>query len=411
MRGLTVTPRQRIAGARELARLTETKAPPQKIADFRQSFLDVSIDSCAACGLCEGSCPVGINTGLLTKSIRGQVQSPFGKAVASLAGHHYHAATNTVRLGLSAASALDFVTAGYGLDAVGIGLAKMTAGRAPVVSHRATPRAAHTIERFETPPGEGSRPIVFFSSCATRMFGPARDDAEGEDLSVTLLRLFDKAGLTVITPPRHGSLCCGQPFDSQGLSVEADRKADEVIDVLVAASNNGRWPVLIDTSPCSLRLKERAVKHLAILDIAEFLHDYVLPNVAIPVRSAQPVALHLTCSTRRMGLDAKLTAVARACADNVVIPPDIGCCGFAGDKGFTRPDMNAHALRTLAPAVAGCTAGYSSSRTCEIGLSVHGAIPYRSIAHLLDAVCVAPVTQLPPVSADQQRRYVQHEGT
>jgi len=410
-RGLTVTPRQRIAGAREVARLIETKAPSQQLNDFRQSFLNVSVDSCAACGLCEGSCPVGINTGLLTKSIRSQENSPFGKAVASVTGHHYQAATSAVRLGLTAATAFDFITAGYGLDAVGTGLATVTGGRSPVISHRATPRAAQTIERFEAAPAAGTRAVVFFASCATRMFGAARDDAQGEDLSVTLLRLIDKAGLAVITPKGHGGLCCGQPFDSKGLTTEADRKADEAIEALIAASDNGRWPVLVDTSPCSLRLKERAAGRLALLDIAEFLHDHVLPNVAIPARSAEPVALHLTCSTRRMGLDAKLTAVARACAQNVVIPPDIGCCGFAGDKGFTRPDMNAHALRTLAPAVADCTSGYSTSRTCEIGLSVHGGIPYRSIAHLLDAVCVAPTAQLPPASADQQRRHVQHEGT
>jgi D-lactate dehydrogenase len=46
--------------------------------------------------------------------------------------------------------------------------------------------------------------------------------------------------------------------------------------------------------------------------------------------------------------------------------------------------MNEHALRTLSPAIEGCEAGYSTSRTCEIGLALHGGVPYRSIAHLLD---------------------------
>jgi len=70
----------------------------------------------------------------------------------------------------------------------------------------------------------------------------------------------------------------------------------------------------------------------------------------------------------------------------VVVPADIGCCAFAGDKGFVRPEMNAHALRLLAPAVKDCTAGYSTSRTCEIGLSVHGGLTYRSVADLVDSV-------------------------
>jgi D-lactate dehydrogenase len=86
-----------------------------------------------------------------------------------------------------------------------------------------------------------------------------------------------------------------------------------------------------------------------------------------------------------MGLDAKLAAVARACAAQVVVPDDVGCCGFAGDKGFTTPELNDHALRHLADAVPnGCGSGYSTSRTCEIGLADHAGISYRSLAYLVD---------------------------
>ena len=37
----------------------------------------------------------------------------------------------------------------------------------------------------------------------------------------------------------------------------------------------------------------------------------------------------------------------------------------------------------------GCRSGYSHSRTCEIGLSKHAQVPYRSIVHLVDA-CTSP---------------------
>ena len=87
-----------------------------------------------------------------------------------------------------------------------------------------------------------------------------------------------------------------------------------------------------------------------------------------------------------MGLDDKFLALAKRCADDVVVPPDITCCGFAGDKGFTVPELNASALRGLADAVRGCEAGYSNSRTCEMGLSQHAGIPYRSILDLLHDV-------------------------
>ncbi len=385
-RGLTVTPRQRIVGAREVARLAQAKAPASEQNAFRAAYLDTSVASCTACGLCEGACPVGINTGALTKAIRGEHRSAAGRAMASVLGHGYASATGAVRLGLGAASLLDALTLGKGLDATGAAMRGLMGERAPLVSRRMTPRAGTAVARHETPPASGSRAVVYFTACPGRMFGPARDDGEGEPLSDTLLRLFDKAGYTVVTPPKAGSLCCGQPFESKGFAEEAARKAEESVQALLAASDGGRLPVVIDTSPCAQSLKAAAAGRLALLDITEFLHDHVLPHVRIVERVREPVALHLTCTTRRMGLDAKLTAIARACAETVVIPPDVGCCGFAGDKGFTQPAINAHALRTLAPAVDGCSAGYSTSRTCEIGLSVHGGIPYRSIATLVDRV-------------------------
>jgi D-lactate dehydrogenase len=34
--------------------------------------------------------------------------------------------------------------------------------------------------------------------------------------------------------------------------------------------------------------------------------------------------------------------------------------------------------------VAGCTAGYSTNRTCEIGLAQHSGLPYRSLVYLVE---------------------------
>ncbi len=96
------------------------------------------------------------------------------------------------------------------------------------------------------------------------------------------------------------------------------------------------------------------------------------------------IAVHATCSTRAMGLADDMARAAGLCAREVVLPKDIYCCGFAGDKGFTHPELNAAALAGLAAQVEGCEAGFSTSRTCEIGLTMHGRIPYRSILFLFD---------------------------
>jgi D-lactate dehydrogenase len=88
-----------------------------------------------------------------------------------------------------------------------------------------------------------------------------------------------------------------------------------------------------------------------------------------------------------MGLAGKIVGLASKCSRNVVVPTEIGCCGFAGDKGFMLPDMNKYALRKLRPQIekAGVKAGYSNSRTCEIGLSTNSGVPYKSIAYLVDS--------------------------
>lgn len=50
------------------------------------------------------------------------------------------------------------------------------------------------------------------------------------------------------------------------------------------------------------------------------------------------------------------------------------------------PELNKWSLRKLRPAIVagGATEGYSNSRTCEVGLTTNGGIPYKSIAYLVN---------------------------
>ncbi len=87
----------------------------------------------------------------------------------------------------------------------------------------------------------------------------------------------------------------------------------------------------------------------------------------------------------RLQPDAKLQNIAKACAERVIVPDGVTCCSWAGDKGFTQPELNDSALHNLKPALTeDCEAGYSTSRTCEIGLSYHSGLYYRSIVYLVN---------------------------
>lgn len=89
---------------------------------------------------------------------------------------------------------------------------------------------------------------------------------------------------------------------------------------------------------------------------------------------------------RKMGLADTIISLAKLCSTHVFVPEEVGCCGFAGDRGFTYPELNSYALRKLRPQIeaSGITIGYSNSRTCEIGLTTNSGIPYVSIAYLVD---------------------------
>lgn len=120
------------------------------------------------------------------------------------------------------------------------------------------------------------------------------------------------------------------------------------------------------------------------IDLVKFLGEKVAPKLALKKRQ-DPIAVHATCSLRKAGLAPALMELAGLCAEEVISPPGVTCCGFAGDKGFATPELNAHALRHLPEALPdACREGFSSNRTCEIGLTAHSGRRYRSILHLLD---------------------------
>ena len=146
----------------------------------------------------------------------------------------------------------------------------------------------------------------------------------------------------------------------------------------------------MDTSPCLFRLKESALfeADFPIYEPAEFVLKVLRPGLAFSKRPGR-VALHSPCSSRKMGLDSALRQVAELCAQAVVVPDSVGCCGFAGDRGFSHPELTASALGPLKAALpSNCSVGYSTSKTCEIGLSLHSRIPYQSIAYLVDECTV-----------------------
>jgi D-lactate dehydrogenase len=386
--GLTLTPRQRIVGWREISRL-DAAGEDERRKDMLGLYGYQGLDTCAACGLCATACPVGIETGLLTKKLRGEGQGGMAKAFAGLAARHFSAATGATKTMLRLGDLAARAVGPERMEGVSQRIRDLSGGRIPAWS-RVMPTAFTFKPRSDPHSGGHTAPaVVYLPSCASRSMGPPRDDPEQEPLPSKMEALLKKAGFRIVYPKTLGNLCCGQPFESKGLAEAADAKAREMEAALKEASRDGALPILSDTSPCSYRLKTILPEHLRPLDIIEFIHDRMMDRLDF-TRQTGLVALHVTCSGRKMGLEGKLLAIGQACAETAVFPESVGCCGWAGDKGWTTPELNAHALRGLKDELSeGCRAGYSHSRTCEIGLTLHAGIPYRSIAYLVDR-CTTP---------------------
>jgi D-lactate dehydrogenase len=384
-RALTLTPRQRIAVQREVARLRRTGADPARLARLEADFQYDGLDTCAADGLCATACPVSIDTGKLTKAMRAAERGPLAKAVAGAVASHYGAAVGAARASFGAADAQHAVLGGKLLGGLSSAGNRASGHRLPVWNE-SYPRPARVGQLADVVKGLG-RKVVYFPSCITRMWGPARGDEEHRAVSAAMLSVLEKAGYDVLFPHELASLCCGLTFDSKGFPELADQKCEELAKALLERSEGGAIPILCDTSPCIQRMKARFPSTLRVYEPAEFIHDFLMEKLAFEKKSGA-VAVHVTCSTSKMGLGPKLQAVAQACAHKVVVPPT-GCCAFAGDKGLTHPELNASALGELREHVKECEAGYSNSRGCEIGLSQHGGIPYQSIVYLVDR-CTTP---------------------
>jgi len=176
------------------------------------------------------------------------------------------------------------------------------------------------------------------------------------------------------------------PFASKGFARQGDWKLEQLENAVLEASSDGKFPVLIDTSPCLYRMKESLPENqkLQLLEPAEFILKFLVPRLHFK-KSPATVAVHAPCSSLKLGLDSKLCELAQLCSEVVVVPDNVGCCGFAGDRGFSYPELTASALNSIRGSLPrDCRGGYSTSRTCEIGLSLHSGIPYQSIAYLVD---------------------------
>lgn len=357
-RNLTTTPRQRIVLRREMAR--QPAGSPVQQALLAEYEYD-SIETCAVDGSCQLACPVGIDTGLLIKEMR-QKHAPRAERVALATAKRWGTVERASRAGLR----------------FGGPIARRTK------RGKGLPGAASA--GLPSTPREGA--AVYVPSCTNRIFA-------GSPVAA-LVGVSRRAGLPVWIPAEVAGSCCGLPWSSKGFGAANRHKANEMVERLWDWSGEGELPAVIDAASCTQAiadpgegvLDEANAERLAkmeILDSVVWASDRLLPKLEIGEKVGS-ATVHPTCATRHMGLAPRLRALAGALAEDVYVAPSATCCGFAGDRGLSHPELTAAATRDQVAELSGrhFDAHLSSNRTCEIGLSRATGERYESFFFLLE---------------------------
>ncbi|MGW4410120.1 FAD-binding and (Fe-S)-binding domain-containing protein [Nonomuraea sp. NPDC004702] len=371
-RDLTTTPRQRIVLRRELA-AAQAAGDHALARELEDAYAYDAVDTCAVDGMCATACPVLINTGDLTKRLRAERHGRAARRAWTGAARHWDGVTRAMNLALDTAAAVP-----PALPEAASRAARALAGADDV------PRWSRDLPRGGTrrrPSPADDADAVYLPSCLNTLFAPADG---GPGVMTAFQRLAARAGLTLHVPEKIASLCCGTPWSSKGFAGGHEAMGERVRDVLARATDGGRLPVVSDAASCTEGYAH-LVPGLQVVDAVAFTAEHVLPRLP-QARRLPSLALHPTCSSTRLGLDAAVTRLAEAVAEQVVIPDGWQCCGFAGDRGLLHPELTASATRAEAASVAeaGCAAHASVNRTCELGLTRATGRTYRHLLELLD---------------------------
>lgn len=377
---VTTTPRQRIVLRREMMRQPAG-------SDVEEGLLDAygydAVDTCAGDSTCKLACPVGIDTGAMMKDFRHARHSPREERVAALTAKNFRTVETSARLAVAAADRVS--------DRLLTALTR-TARRAvrpdlvpewlPVVPG-AAPRGLPRTAREDAS-------AVYYPACVNRIFG-GPEGLEGPSLPEAVVAVSARAGKPVWIPDDVSGTCCATIWHSKGYDSGNAVMANRIVEAAWAWTNGGRLPLVVDASSCTLGIAHEVVPYLTpenkrlhqeltVVDSIVWAAEELLPGLTVH-RTIDSAVLHPTCSMRHLGDEEQLRAVAEACADEVVVPDDAGCCAFAGDRGMLHKELTESATRKEAAAVTSrhFDAHLSANRMCEVGMDHATGRSYYSV--------------------------------
>ncbi len=392
---LSMTPRRRIATWREIQLLQQGDFTERETAQILlKDYAFESVDTCAVDGLCALGCPVNIDTGDLTRHFRKESHGLIGRRIAWWTVRYFSFVVEMIRLGLNLATPVARLIGSQRIVNLSMMIHRWSGGRIPVW-HRFMPTGGKGLPVIRIKNSDEKDEVVYFASCLNRGMNKTPGETNKLSTAEAFIQLLQEAGIHPIYPDHLEDLCCGTPYSSKGFDKAYKLMAENTVRSLWKTSQRGKLPIVVDTSPCTYKMLHydsilegeylEQWKSLNIIDIIAYLNDTIIPRLDLKYKTDK-IILHPTCSTRKMGLESKMLSVGQACAEEAIIPEDVSCCGFAGDRGFLVPELTEHATRDEAAEVKkhhDAHGHYSTSRTCEMGMSAATDESYSSLIHLV----------------------------
>jgi D-lactate dehydrogenase len=388
-RNVTMTPRQRIAVRREMAR-----QPPGSpvLHRLQQEYQYDGVETCAGDGTCAIPCPIEINTGAFMREFRKAERGPRAGRVALAIARRWAVVE---RLALIALGATRLASRLFGVGTVSF-VAKAARLFIDNDLMPAVPGPMPLPARGRMPlTSKAGAAAVYFPACINRMFGRDPDAISKMSIQEALVEISRRAKRTLWIPDDVTGLCCSTPFSSKGFVDAHQYMANAISDAMWKWSDGGRLPVVVDAASCTLGLAEDVHRYLSperkarhekirIIDSVEWCRA-LLPMLHIR-RRLNHVVLHPTCSMTHLGLVESFREMAEQMALKVEVPIGTTCCGTAGDRGLLHPELVRSATREEAQAAreSGADAFLSANRTCEMGMRHATGQPYESFIFTLE---------------------------
>ena len=370
---LTLTPRQRIT-IRRIKKDAERNNDQELLDAINANYDYQAIDTCAVDGMCATACPVHINTGDLVKRLRSEQQSFVSQSIGSLAASKWSVATNLLSGVLTTAKNMPAPL----VETVNKVLRSISGENSVPLWNKTLPIGGKERTSLKS----NNPDLVYFPSCVNSLYGES-------DIQRAFLNLCEKAGLKVLIPEGIQDLCCGTPWASKGLTQGYEVMALKTKKEIMRQVNRENLVVVSDATSCTHGLTQIfGETQIPIVDVLQFVNEKILPHLKIKTKMTS-LALHPTCSGVELGINKHMTSLAEAISDQVIVPLDWSCCGFAGDRGLLHPELTQSATKNQAQELSSHkhVAYASSNRPCQIGLSIATGQNYVHLIELVDQVC------------------------